>query len=408
MNRQSNPPKIAQALAPGQLIGGGHRIESFLGKGGFGITYKAIDPSGQSVAIKEYFPDGAVQRAPSGTELAVVPQRKSDFDAGYRYFWDEAETLRLLKPHPNIVGVKHLFEKNNTIYMVMDFISGTPLSQQLTDGKVYNTPELTNLMGEVTMALGHLHDAEVLHLDIKPQNIMIRKSNGVPVLIDFGAARNFTQAEDHIEILTEGYAPIEMFDPSLGTRGPWSDIYSLGVVGYIAATGRKPPSAIQRVKTIRQEGRDPLIPCLQQKRSQISNNLAQVIDACLNLVPGKRPLSAEELGSLLRSGQRRRAVTRRYGSPSQVSMEQITRSVKILHVIKVTPPQRSETYAAPPRSAQPVQQVPSGPRPRQASGRDPFEDATPRKSGVDVTLIVLSIIAICLIAVICYALIEFI
>ena len=400
MNRQKSPPRNTQGLPRGEVFGHGHRIESVLGQGGFGITYKAFNPEGQPVAIKEYLPEGLVSR--NGKHLVPLPGKEADHASGLKYFKEEAETLRRLPSHPNIVGVRALFEKNRTAYMVMDFIDGQPMSNLLGRGHQYNSTDLTNLLGKLTMALGHLHDQEVLHLDIKPQNIMIRKGNDEPVLIDFGAARNFSQAGEQIEVLTEGYAPIELLDSSLGNRGPWSDFYSLGVVGYIAATGNKPPSALNRVKAIQKTGRDPLRPCLQARRSMISNNLATVIDHCLNIVPNDRPLSARDLASLLRTGKSQRLLAKRFGPPKPVGMEQITRSVKIVHLVslptppppKPRPPVRPRDPSAP-AGGDPIHAVPVSPKPQRT------------RPSVDWALVLLSLVAFSLIVVIGFALSSF-
>ncbi|MEO1318537.1 MAG: serine/threonine-protein kinase, partial [Pseudomonadota bacterium] len=257
-----------QPLPIGHLIGGGHRIVTVLGQGGFGITYKAVNNQGHVVAIKEFCPRACATRVGDG--LSASPRDREEFDSGYRYFRDEAETLRKLPPHPNIVAVHALFRKNGTIYMVMDFIDGEPLNTELVSNAPYSDGAVLDLLGQLTMALGLLHEHQVLHCDIKPQNIMIDRSDGRPVLIDFGATRDLRRRGAPVEILTEGYAPIEMHEREIGRLGPWSDFYSLGVVGYILCTGKKPPSAKIRAETIRSGRPDPLALCTAERRPGIS------------------------------------------------------------------------------------------------------------------------------------------
>lgn len=284
-------------LAVGTLIGGGHRIEQVLGQGGFGVTYRARRQSGEVFAIKEYCPRGIVFRR--GDSLVVKPEGRASFRMGYESFKREAETLRDMPRHPGIVGVRALFEKNGTIYIVMDLIDGEPLISFIQRGQVVDTGLLLDFLIRVNQALGFVHDHGILHCDVKPQNIMIRRQDNHPVLIDFGAVRDATDQGAPVESWTESYAPIELVDRSSGRSGVWTDFYSLGAVGYYLATGQKPPPARARVAALKAGNPDPLVSCVTARRESISPALAAVIDRCLGLAPAKRPSSALMLLGML-------------------------------------------------------------------------------------------------------------
>ncbi|MEO1614006.1 MAG: protein kinase, partial [Pseudomonadota bacterium] len=148
----------ATPLASGTQLGGGHEIKKVLGQGGFGITYMVESPAGEMLAIKEFCPARSVTRV--GDSLHVAPEGAADFRSGYQLFKKEAETLRD-HPHPNIVGVRALFEKNATIYMVMEFIDGEPLQNALVRGRTFSEAESLDLLGQSIVALGFLHENHV-------------------------------------------------------------------------------------------------------------------------------------------------------------------------------------------------------------------------------------------------------
>lgn len=337
-----------KTLPIGERLGGGHVIKDVLGQGGFGVTYKVQSPAGEMLAMKEYCPRNLVTR--TGSTLVINPTAKKEFRLGYRLFKREAETLRDLAPHPHIVGVRGLFEKNETIYMVMDFVAGQPLQDMLVRGKQLSDREVLNLLGQTTVALGFLHDNHVLHCDIKPHNIMIRESDASAVVIDFGAVRDLTNKSERVEVFTESYAPIEIVDRELGEIGPWSDIYSLGAVGYFLITGAKPASAVDRAKAMAKGAPDPYRSAMSTRRSGVSEALASVVDLCLRFDPSERPLNADALLSLLQ-GRRAAAASasEHYGKPRSIGIGQIARSVRVIQVVaNAAPASRGATNQASP------------------------------------------------------------
>jgi serine/threonine protein kinase len=149
--------------------------------------------------------------------------------------------------HPAIVGVHRLLEANGTAYMVMDYVEGESYEARLRRiGKEPDQASLMAVIGPVLEGLQEVHSQNLLHRDIKPDNILIDK-RGKPVLIDFGSARTSVGATMTMtSMVTHGYSPIEQYQTK-GKMGPWTDIYALGAVICRAITGEKPPVAADRI-----------------------------------------------------------------------------------------------------------------------------------------------------------------
>jgi len=209
----------------------GYRIKSMLGAGGFGITYLAEQTSiGRNVAIKEYLPAGIAARARDDVSVEPVSDEdRADYEYGLGKFREEAKTL-VTFDHPNIVTVHDYKEANGTAYLVMQYVEGETLQAILKRDKTLPENEIREILDPILDGLDHVHKAEFLHRDIKPDNIVIRK-DGVPILIDFGAARLALgeKSKSLTAIVTPGYAPFEQY-ASRGNQGPWSDIYAMGAV----------------------------------------------------------------------------------------------------------------------------------------------------------------------------------
>ena len=242
-NAHDNP----QALPPGFLLAD-YRIERVLGSGGFGITYLAEDTTlHKKLAIKEYLPVDFALRLKLPDVAARSRGAEDDFKWGLERFLDEARTLARFR-HPNLVPVLRFFEANGTAYMVMEYERGDTLAELVGElEQAYDEPSARALLLPLLDGLNEVHQAGFLHRDIKPGNIVIRPG-GVPVLIDFGAARQALggRSRSMTNIVTPRYAPIEQY--GLDQRqGPWSDIYGMAAVMHTMLTGEPPPDAVSRV-----------------------------------------------------------------------------------------------------------------------------------------------------------------
>ena len=232
-----------------------YKIEKILGRGTFGITYLAttsIKVAGTlgeieielRVAVKEFFMKDINDR--SGTD--VIIGSNSDIYCNYRKdFIREANNLSRLK-HPAIVKVLEAFERNNTAYFAMEYIEGGCLNNYIQSNDGLSEQEALRGIEQIANALLFMHSNKMLHLDIKPLNIM-RRSNGDWVLIDFGLSKQFNsdgepESSTHIGTGTMGYAPLEQanYKKSDGFR-PTLDLYALGATLFKTLTGMTPPDA---------------------------------------------------------------------------------------------------------------------------------------------------------------------
>jgi serine/threonine protein kinase len=264
------------------------RIEAVLGKGGFGITYLAVDLQlGKRVAIKELLPDTIATRVEG---LTVVPHSvgmQENWEWARDRFLEEARILATFS-HPAIVGVHRLIEANGTVYMVMDYVEGESYEARLQ--RIGTEPDQESLMaviGPILSGLEEVHAHGLLHRDIKPENILIDK-RGQPVLIDFGSARESVgKTMTMTSIVTHGYSPIEQYQTK-GRMGPWTDIYAMAAVMHRAITGNKPPVASDRVLDDSYES--AVIRC----SSKYSHEFCFAVDQALEIRPESRPHSIFE------------------------------------------------------------------------------------------------------------------
>jgi serine/threonine protein kinase len=283
----------SQTLALGQKLED-YRFTTVLGQGGFGITYKATDESLQrDVAIKEYLPRQFAFRDGTGR---VQPRGAADEDLfrwGLARFVDEARALAKFR-HPNIASVSRYFEANGTAYLVMEFEEGMDFGRWLAERGRPDEDRLVNgILIPVLEGLARVHDKGLLHRDIKPDNIFIRR-DGTPVLIDFGASRpHGPQAATVLtSIISAGYSPFEQYG-SGERQGPWSDLYALAGTMYRAIAGKAPVDAIQRHQGVQ------LPPAVEVGSGHYSKRLLGAIDRALSLEIPARPQSAREFLALL-------------------------------------------------------------------------------------------------------------
>lgn len=280
------------ALQPGHILND-CRIEGVLGQGGFGITYKATDINlGLTVAIKEYMPREIAFRESGATVRATGSGEADHFRWGLERFLDEARTLARFH-HENIVGVRRFFRDNGTAYLVMDFCAGTPLDQILKKNGPMTEREIRVWLEPLLNGLETIHNAGIVHRDIKPGNIIIR-DDGRPVLLDFGAARHALgeHSRSVTSMLTDGYGAFEQYS-TRGKQGPWTDIYGLGATAYRALAGRTPPEAPGRVEE------DDMVPAVEVGRDTHSARFLEAIDKALRVRAVDRPQTIAALRELL-------------------------------------------------------------------------------------------------------------
>ncbi len=237
-------------LQPGTVLDGRYRIEKKIGEGGFGITYLGVGlHQNEKVAIKEFFWKNYMERKLPGTSEVFLSREedRKDYEHQKKRFLREARILREFAGEPGIVQVRDYFEENGTAYIVLDFIEGHTLKQELAGGKTMEAEQAFRRLLPLMETLKKVHETGLIHRDISPDNIMVNEK-GQMILIDFGAARDYWKVADETRsvILKGGYAACEQYDRH-GRLGPWTDVYGLCAVLYFCITGHAPDDGFQRL-----------------------------------------------------------------------------------------------------------------------------------------------------------------
>lgn len=280
------------SLKPGVMVGNNrYCIDSLIGAGGFGITYKAFDRSDNTVcAIKEYVPLGVCNRLPDERLVPINADKADIYEHGKHRFIEEAQCLMSLRDIPNIVRVRDCFEERGTAYYVMDYLKGCDLRhlmRRMPNGR-FCVEDAVNIMQIAANSLHRIHSAKkMLHRDISPDNIFFC-DDGAVYLIDFGSAKHICQQKDQnfSVVLKPGFAPIEQYSRK-GAQGPYTDVYALGGTLYYMLTGVMVPSATDRVNGKGYEPAYKLCP-------DIPKSLSDTIDKALEVDYRQRIQTAYE------------------------------------------------------------------------------------------------------------------
>lgn len=253
-----------------------YHVEEVLGQGGFGITYKvwAIVKIGNATtkayfAVKEHFVKGRCHRAVDGVTVEYADEAKDEVEDSLKDFVSEGRLLNSIcnVKNPNdpkndgwrhVVPVNEVVEANNTAYFVMEYLDGGSLRKKVPAGGLDEQVALA-FMKPICRAVAYIHRNNILHLDIKPDNIVMRRDlvNGIeePVLIDFGVSYHFDSqgrlTTTHTSLgHSEGYSPTEQYGV-VDSFQPQVDVYALGATFFYLLTGKEPPSAFNvKVDTI--------------------------------------------------------------------------------------------------------------------------------------------------------------
>jgi len=247
--------EIKESLPIGTILDSGVRkyeIKSVLGKGGFGITYLATStiyvdniPLDGQFAIKEHYISSMNERQGASVSISNV-NNTEEIKESIDSFLVEAKRLNKLSlNHNGLVRVNESFRANGTAYYVMEYIKGQSLRDYVKhspQGKLGEAEALL-LFRPIAETIGYLHDNMVTHLDIKPDNILIRE-NGEPVVIDFGLSKHYSAKGTPTSTIkaagcSAGYSPMEQY-AGITTFSPEADVYALGATLLYMLTGKDP------------------------------------------------------------------------------------------------------------------------------------------------------------------------
>ena len=290
-----NPPSLAvpastlngQALPSGTIVDD-YIIERVLAQGGFSTVYLARQTKDQQqVAIKEYKPEQLTKR--DGFTVKPIDHTCAAlFQRGRYLFMKEATLLSTIK-HPNIVSVLNFFLANNTAYLVMNFEYGKTLGHWLKDqDNLASTQFLLDVFQPVMRCVKNMHHRGLLHLDIKPDNILLRPSNN-PLILDFGSALSYKEQQNLTShSMTKGYAAPEQHSGD-GALGPWSDCYAIGSSMRACLDRTSPPASCDKIAIQDRQ------PAHTLYKNIIDEKVLHAIDWAMQIKPSKRPQTIDDL-----------------------------------------------------------------------------------------------------------------
>jgi serine/threonine protein kinase len=292
MAAQNNAP------LPDGLEIAGYRIVKKIASGGFSIVYLAYDPEGNAVAIKEYLPSALALRQPGELIPVVSKPNLPVYRIGLKCFFEEGRALAKIA-HPNVVRVLNFFRAHETVYMVMAYESGHSLQEHIARlnarGSKMSETVIRQIFSGACSGLREVHANKLLHLDLKPANIYLH-TDGTPILLDFGAARQTINADvpKLTPMYTPGFAPPDLYSKAAGL-GPWSDIYSIGASMFACMSGTPPQPADQR------KIEDKMEPHYAKLDGAYSPELIRMVRGCLDMDPLARPQSVFALQKVLQT-----------------------------------------------------------------------------------------------------------
>ena len=286
-----------------QVLSANYELENEVGRGGMGIVYCARD-----------------RRLKREIAIKVLPPELS-FRADIRQrFLREAETAAQLN-HPNIVPIYTVEERDNLVYFVMAYIKGDNLGVRLQQHGAMPPVEVRRILREVAEALSYAHNRNVIHRDIKPDNIIIDDETGRAMVTDFGIARALTDSGDSrltatgMAIGTPAYMSPEQSagDRSIDGR---SDLYSLGVVGYQMLCGQPPFMASNTPSMLVKHLSEKPIP-VDERWPDLPPDLARAVMICLEKDPADRFPNAAAFAVALSGGSMPTLATRASTAPTR-------------------------------------------------------------------------------------------
>jgi serine/threonine protein kinase len=227
-------------------------IDYPLGRGGFGITYRAFDTTfDMVVVIKEFFPQEQAMRKAGSGRVAVPTTQHGHYEKALNYFLEEARILAKIKKE-NVVRVFDYFKHHNTAYIVMEMVEGHTLRELLDQqpGRYFPAGQVEAIVDQMVSALAAIHRHGVFHLDISPDNVL-QTDDGKIVLIDFGAARQSLRTNESYSGGPHQYKLAYAAPEILAASGvdARSDLFELAMMTYELLTGNLPPSVFQRSAT---------------------------------------------------------------------------------------------------------------------------------------------------------------
>lgn len=245
---EGTPPEQPHYLAPGTILGNHFLVGTAIGAGGFGITYRCFDITlGVTVAVKEFYPAGLVNRAPGQSAVGLLSgDKKEQYRSQLNRFLMEAQSIAQFGNAKDIVNVYDFFEENNTAYIIMEYIDGVLLKDYLEKQGRLDVSAAMSVITPIVNAVKKIHAKGIIHRDISPDNIFISGEDSVKIF-DFGAAQlsDSPAGQAAEKVIKVGYSAPEQYRDN-SKQGFYTDIYSTGAILYQMLTGIRPAESTER------------------------------------------------------------------------------------------------------------------------------------------------------------------
>lgn len=325
-------------IPAGTVLQSRYRVIKLLGQGGFGRTYLVEDLGrfNEHCALKEFVPQqGADHFSTKASEL----------------FQREAAILYQIQ-HPQIPNFRATFEQDQRLFLIQDYVDGVTyrelLNQRQSQGMAFSESEVRQFLQQMLPVLAHIHAKGIIHRDISPDNIMQRRQDHLPVLIDFGVVKEVVTRLQMPETATQattvgklGYAPSEQMQS--GRAYPSSDLYSLAVSAVVLLTGREPQELFDDIN----------LSWRWQQYVTVSPGLAQVLDRAMSYRPGDRYQSVSEMAQALGSaGNFTGAAPSPLGRPNPSQMQTVAVGRKYTPTQATTPARPNPAQRTAPSTVQ--------------------------------------------------------
>jgi len=281
-----------------------YRIQNKIGQGGFGITYRALwTMTAQGamgaidteipIVIKEFFWKDYCAREEGSSSVSISSATGKDMFTRFKEKLKKEAVILSRLDHPNIVRVLDVFEENNTAYMAMQLVEGESLKDKIARlGKLDEATALKYTQ-QLCSALAEVHGKRILHLDLKPGNVIIDKNDNAQ-LLDFGISKQYDDKHQETSTtpvgISKGYAPLEQYS-GIETFNPPTDVYALGATLYTMLTGKVPLEATQL--GVRDQ------ELIHNFNANVSDRVVAAIEKAMEIKPAKRFQTVLEFSAAL-------------------------------------------------------------------------------------------------------------
>ena len=277
--------KRPDALRAETILAGRYIVGRVLSYTEYAITYMAWDALLQKrVAIKEYFPINAGKRMKKEILIKADREKESVFFQGKDGFYHEIEKWNKNQDISSIIKIYRCVQENGTVYMIMEYLQGYTLQDYIEEKGKLNSEEATKLLMEILQVIKELHDREINHWNLAPDNIYMDENQKI-ILIDPGVAKKqyFYCVEGNLDIYRREFIAPELLNGENVYKN--ADLYSAGAIFYFMLTGKEPKdSTVRRKKKdlkMHNKKHEKILRILMEKKPEKRPQDVQQFEKCI-------------------------------------------------------------------------------------------------------------------------------